>query len=366
MTNEQNRRWRLILGQRYSHTLNQEDALKDQCLDQLYSQEYKDRFTVSSKGGINSGLPSPITWLSSVKKAFPKSTVEILQQHGLARYGLTSLLLDEDTLKQQTADLDLLQLLLSFREQIPASLHSELERIIQTVCKELEEVLVQQIRSVFSHHRIPMSHAQPMPLSYTHWHHTIKRNLKHYQIDTETFILERPFFYQTQQDKVPWDIHLVVDQSGSMLNSLIHAAVVATIFCRLPMLNVKLYLFDTRVVDVTDHAGDPLAILLNSQLGGGTNIGLAMQYTHERITDPARSMVVLISDFYEGGSPASLYHYTEKMHRDGVTLLGLTALDTAGIPQYDNQITNQLLHKGMEIASMTPEHLSQWVAEVIK
>ncbi|HIF9420949.1 TPA: VWA domain-containing protein [Photobacterium damselae] len=369
MEKELERRWRLILGRSLSYPLNDEDRLRDVCLEELYSYEYQNRYSagaLSRQGGQGTSIPNPIDWLNKVKKAFPKSSVEILQKHGLEHYGLSALLLDEEILKQQKPDLNLLQLLLSFREQIPPQLESELERIITTVCGELEEVLSQQVQGVFTRHRITQTHSRTMPLSYTDWQRTIMRNLKHYQIEQNTLILERPFFYQTQHNQIPWDIYLVVDQSGSMLDSLIHASVLATVFCRLPMLNVHLYLFDTRVVDLTEYAHDALHTLLNVQLGGGTDIGLAMEFTRQQIHSPQRTMVVLISDFYEGGSPSRLLSQVKVMAKDGVTLLGLTALDGQGEAHYDNRITQSLLREGMNIAAMTPEHLSRWVAQVIR
>lgn len=369
MEKELERRWRLILGRSSSYPLNDDDSLRDMCLEELYSYEYQNRYgtrALSREGGLGKQLiPNPIDWLNKVKKAFPKPSVEILQKHGLEHYGLSALLLDKETLQQQKADINLLQLLLSFREQIPPQLESELERIIATVCDELEQVLSQQVQGCFARNRLTQAHSSPMPLSYTDWQRTIMRNLKHYQPEQNTLILERPFFYQTQHNQIPWDIHLVVDQSGSMVDSLIHASVLATIFCRLSMLKVHLYLFDTQVVDFTEHAHDALHTLLNVQLGGGTDIGLAMEYTRQQIHSPQRSMVVLISDFYEGGSPSRLIAQVREMAQEGVTLLGLTALDSQGESHYDNRITQYLLQEGMEIAAMTPEHLSRWVAQVI-
>ncbi|ELR66895.1 Mg-chelatase subunit ChlD [Photobacterium marinum] len=363
---ELSRRWRLILGSRFPQTLGEDDTRKDECLDELYDREYQARVPWHHIGGRHSGSPCPVDWLHKVRRAFPKATADILQRHGLDHYGLTELLMDEELLRQQKPDMALLQTLLAFKDKLPESLSPEIERIISTVCEELEQVLSQPVRSMFSRQRIPLTQARPMPLSYTDWQRTITRNLKHYQPEDDTFILERPFFYQTQHNQIPWDIYLVIDQSGSMLSALIHASVIAAIFCRLPMLNIRLYLFDTRVVDFTEQADSPLNVLLNVQMGGGTDIGSALAFTHSQIEHPQRSIVVLVSDFAEGGSPQPLYQTVDKMQQDGITLLGLTALDQQGNAQYNNHVTEHLLVKGMPIASMTPENLSQWIAEVIK
>lgn len=367
MTNtELSRRWRLILGGRFPQQLNADDTHKDECLDTLYNRELQARMPSHMTGGRSSGAPQPIHWLNSVRRAFPKATADILQRHGLNHYGLSELLMDDELLRQQKPDMALLQTLLAFKDTLPKTLSSEIERIISTVCDELEQVLSQQVHSTFSRQRIPLTQSRPMPLSYTDWQRTITRNLKHYQPESETFILERPFFYQTQHHQIPWDIYLVIDQSGSMLGALIHASVIAAIFCRLPMLNVRLYLFDTRVVDFTEHTHSPLDVLLNVQMGGGTDIGGALAFTHTQIEQPQRAIVVLVSDFAEGGSPHPLYQTVDKMQHDGIILLGLTALDQEGNAQYNNHVTERLLAQGMPIASMTPENLSQWIAEVIK
>lgn len=367
MTNHDlSRRWRLILGGRFPQQLNADDTYKDECLDALYGREFQARMPWNHIGGRQSGAPCPVDWLNKVRKAFPKATADILQRHGLDHYGLTELLMDKELLRQQKPNMALLETLLAYKDKLPESLSPEIERIISTVCDELEQVLSQPVRSMFSRQRIPLTQSRPMPLSYTDWQRTISRNLKHYQPDSDTFILERPFFYQTQNNQIPWDIYLVIDQSGSMLNALIHASVIAAIFCRLPMLNVRLYLFDTRVVDFTEQADSPLNVLLNVQMGGGTDIGGALAFTHSQIEQPQSAIVVLVSDFAEGGSPHLLYQTVDKMQQDGIILLGLTALDQHGNAQYNNYVTERLLAKGMPIASMTPENLSQWIAEVIK
>ncbi|KDM90317.1 VWA domain-containing protein [Photobacterium galatheae] len=367
---ELSRRWRLILGSAHPHALSGEDTARDECLDTLYAHEYQGRGGGQQgnglQGGTVSGMPRPVTWLNQVRKAFPVPAAEILQKEGIERYGLQELLLDKEILAAMKPNIGLLQTILAFRAQIPASLEKEIEAIVAQVCAELEEVLAQPVQSPFARQRTPFRSSRKMPVALTDWRSSLMRNLKHYQPDEQALLPERMFFYQSQVSQVCWDIHLVVDQSGSMLNNLIHATVVAAIFCRLSVLKVRLVLFDTRVVDMSEFIDDPVRNLLSVQLGGGTDIGKAMQYTREQITQPHRSIVVLISDFYEGGSPTNLYHQVAKMQEAGVTLLGLTAMDSNGAASYDHHIIDRLLKMDMPIASMTPENLSQWVADVIR
>lgn len=86
-----------------------------------------------------------------------------------------------------------------------------------------------------------------------------------------------------------------MDESGSMLDSVIHSAIMAGIFARLPMLDTRLVIFDTNVVDLSGHVEDPVETLMSVQLGGGTNIAGALSYCETLIDNPHRTLVVLIS-----------------------------------------------------------------------
>ncbi|MGQ0420807.1 VWA domain-containing protein [Bacillus sp. HC-Mk] len=48
------------------------------------------------------------------------------------------------------------------------------------------------------------------------------------------------------------------------------------------------------------------------QLGGGTNIASAVEYGRQLIEQPAKSVIILVSDFYEGGSSSLLTHQVKK------------------------------------------------------
>ena len=79
----------------------------------------------------------------------------------------------------------------------------------------------------------------------------------------------------------------MVDESGSMLDSVIHAAVTASIFWGLKQVKTHLCLFDTSVVDVTADCTDPVETIMKVQLGGGTNIGQALDYASSLVENPS-------------------------------------------------------------------------------
>ena len=110
-------------------------------------------------------------------------------------------------------------------------------------------------------------------------------------------MIETPLFFSRVRRQVDrWQIIILVDESGSMLDSVIHAAVMAAIFWNLRTMQIHLCLFDTQVVDVTGECTDPVEALMKVQLGGGTDIGQALAYAAETRASPRRAIVVLITD----------------------------------------------------------------------
>ncbi len=367
---EAQRRWRLVLGRDSRNGLAEVeggDRERDQALDYLYQREYRKRGRSKTdetyaSGGNQSGPPTPAHWLAGVRRIFPHSVVERLQRQAIERYGLTTLLSDPEVLRQATPSMALVQTLLSFRNQLPPAVMSEVRRIIRRVCAELEALLAPKVRRCLSGRRIRHQYGGRPSLSDLDWPTTLRRNLKHYDLEQQLPVLERLYFTRRHRQREQWDLFLLVDQSGSMVDAIIHSAVLAAIFCGVRTLRTHLILFDTRIVDLTGRLEDPVETLLAVQLGGGTHIGRALAYAQERLTRPKRSLVVLISDFEEGDDPEQLFAQVERLHDSGATLLGLAALDNTTDPAYNEVIARRLSALGMEIAALTPEHLAEWIA----
>lgn len=150
-----------------------------------------------------------------------------------------------------------------------------------------------------------------------------------------------------------------------MVDSVIHSAVLAGILAGLPALSVKLIVFDTSVVDLSQYVDDPVEVLMSVQLGGGTDIGQALCYCEKLIEIPARTILTLISDFCEGAPPGKMYSAIKRMKESGVTTIGLAALDQEALPYYDTQTAGKLASLGMEVTATTPQQFAQWLAKKI-
>jgi Mg-chelatase subunit ChlD len=363
--------WRLILGhyakEQLSVSLNPTQARLEAALDYLYSREYEGR-GMRERGAAGSLDASQITvpkWLGEVRQLFPKETVEIIEKHALDRYGLTELVTDKETLSKLEPNLDLLKILLSFRGHLKGDVLVEARRIIRHVVEELKQKFATDVRRALTgkvnrFRRSPVKIAQNFD-----WRGTLRKNLKNYDTRRQRLMVDQILFFSRIQRRLPWQVILCIDQSGSMASSVIHSAVMAGILAGLPMLKVSLVVFDTAVVDLTGYIDDPVETLMNVQLGGGTDIGQAMTYCERLVENPRRSVIVLVSDFCEGAPPRNLLGSCRRLREAGVKLLGLAALDQDANPTYDLKMAERLAATGMDIAALTPKQLAEWLAKVL-
>jgi Mg-chelatase subunit ChlD len=195
---------------------------------------------------------------------------------------------------------------------------------------------------------------------------TLLRNLKNYDAEREKLLVDQLFFFAAERKKRPWHVIVTVDQSGSMLDSAIFSAVMASIFAELPAVKTSLVLFDTEVVDLSNQVGQPVDVLLTIQLGGGTDITKALQYSQQLAREPARSIVVLITDFFEGGDERDLIRQAKAMFDSGIRMIGLGALGYDARPAYNKSTAAKLRKAGMDILVCTPEKLAECMAQIIR
>ena len=369
-------RWRLVLGQyakdRLDIGLSLEQQRIENALDFLYSREYRGRGvrgepdrTGPRSGGLD---PSQLTvprWLSEVRELFPKETVAVIEKHALDRYGLTELVTDPEILRRLEPNFDLLKMLLTFRGHLKGEVLNEARRMIRTVVEEIKQRLATEVRRAFSGKRNRFRHSNVKMAQNLDWRGTIRKNLKNFDGQRKQIAVDQVLFFSRIQRRLPWRVILCVDQSGSMAGSVIYSAVMAGILAGLPLINVSLVVFDTSVVDLSGHIDDPVELLMNVQLGGGTNIGQAMHYCEGLVEDPHRTIVALISDFCEGASPTHLLGTCRRFQESGVKLLGLAALDENANPSFDIRMAEMLAAVGMDVAALTPKHFAEWLAKTI-
>lgn len=385
---EQAIRWRLVLGQFADEHLgfhrftpgggdgdegesggtDLADALHeaqqlDQPLNYIYDREHAQRLQRQAGGHGGDGLSVP-AWLSRVRTLFPGEAVQVMEKDALHRYGLDELVTDAEVLRKQTPSQDLLKTILQFKHMMTGEVLVAARQIVKSVVDALRVTLENDCK--------PALHGAVDPLSpplrtfkNTDWRRTIRANLKHYDVDAERLVVDRIYYRNRQRRRSDWRIIIAVDQSGSMVDSLIHAAVMSAIFCGLPSVDVRLILWDHRIVDLSDSAHDPLEVLMATQLGGGTNLLPAMEYCADLITDPHRTLMVVISDWYLFGESKQVLAYAKKLAEAGVHGIGLNALDAECRPIFDEGFARRLAGCGWFVASLTPKRLAEHIGRLI-
>ena len=353
-------RWRLILG---SYSRNQigfgdgaslENGIScmdlEEALDFLYHREQGE--DVRRQGGTEASRLTAATWITRIRKLFPKETVEILERHALDRYGMTELLTDRETILQ-------------LKHLMKGDVLDTARRIVKQVAEEIAKKLNQDIRKSLLG-KIDRNSSSPVrSIRNLDIQKTIRKNLKHYDRENNRLLLEQVYFNGRTRKYSQWRVVIAVDESGSMLDSVIHSAVMAGIFAKLPMLDTKLVIFDTQVVDLSSHLEDPVATLMSIQLGGGTFITGALQYCETLIDHPHRTMVVLVSDLCEGGSVSALLGVSRGIIESGAKLICLTALDMEANPVYDRHTAQKLADLGAHVGAMTPEALGDFMGKIM-
>lgn len=368
------RRWRLVLG-RYSDPKlgaprGANGARMDRTLEYSYGREYagRDVREPKSEAAVGSLDPSQLTipaWLEEVRELFPRETAEIVEKHALDRYGLTELVTDATTLERLESNTELLRVLLTLRGHLKGPVLEAARRVVRRVVEDIRRRLEADVRRTLAG-RLNRSRHSPIQLRQNlDARGTIRANLKNYSLERRKLIIEKVRFFDRNSRRLPWTVILCVDQSGSMAESVIHSAVLAAILAGLPSLRVKLVVFDTSVVDLSEHANDPVESLMSVQLGGGTDIGRALRYCEQLVDVPQRTVVALVSDFCEGASPAELVAVCRRLASTRVRLLGLASLDTQASPIYDRVMAGKLAAVGMEIAALTPQRLAEWLVKVM-
>jgi Mg-chelatase subunit ChlD len=368
------RRWRLVLGRfaetRLSGALRAGDdaySRMDRMLDFLYGREYTRRGVRSDTRRAGLG-PSALTvpdWIRDVRDLFPSDTCEVITRHALERYGLTELVTDPETLQKLEPSYDLLKTVLTFKGLMRGEVVDLARRIVRQVVEDLRRKLMSEVRPVLWGRLDRMRRTRFRSARNLDLRRTVRANLSRWDPERRKLLAHDLHFRARIQRHLPWHIIMAVDCSGSMIDSVIHSAVMASIFRSLPAVHVKLLAFDTSVVDLSEAAEDPVEVLMSVQLGGGTNIGGALATCASMVVQPTRTIVLFVTDFCEGGSAVPMLSVIRRLRGEGVRVLGLAALDGQAKPSYDRQTAEACADAGAEIAAMTPRHLAEWVARVI-
>ncbi|SCW63105.1 VWA domain containing CoxE-like protein [Paenibacillus tianmuensis] len=370
-------RWRLILGDASEEKLAeyaQGECLLDseaQILDQALAAIYdgtggtgleSDASSGPRSAGLGPSSPKVAKWLADIRTFFPSDIVSVIQADAIERKGLTQLLFEPESLAQVKPDIRMVATLMALRGKIPEKTKDTARQLVKAVVEEISKKLEHEIRQAVTGALNRRKHSPLPSLSGMDWKKTIRANLKHYDTETKRLIPERFYFFDRARRSKEWTVILDIDQSGSMADSVIYASVVGSIFASLPALDTRVVVFDTEVVDLTEQcADDPVDMLFGIQLGGGTDINKSVAYCEQFITEPKKTLFIVISDLYEGGNRSALIRRMREMRQAGVQVLCLLALSDSGVPSYDEHVAKTLAQFGIPCFGCTPDLLPELI-----
>lgn len=374
-------RWRLVLGKRVEDktaqmsgggggggTLSREMCEIDGALGAIYDQEEpsEDQKNRPRGAGLGASAPKLSAWLGDIRKYFQQDVVVVIQQDAIERKGLKQLLFEPELLSQVTPSVELVGTLLSLKGMIPDKTKETARQVVSAVVEEIKKRLSGAIERAVRG-ALDRSRHQPIAsLPNLDWKRTIQSNLKNYLPDRKLLIPERFHFYARQRRRKEWNVIVCMDQSGSMADSVVYASVMGAIFASMPALETHVIAFDTEVVDLTEQCTDPVELLFGVQLGGGTDINRAIGYCQGLIHDPRKTLLLLITDLYEGGNEAQLVRRMESMAQSGVRALCMLALNDSGVPMFDERLARRFADVGVPCMGCTPGVLPQVLEGLLK
>jgi len=378
-SDERMRRWRLVLGEAGTgQPLSGADAGIDAALAALYDSGPGGQGGAGQAGpggrpgagrqaGLGASAPRVARWLGDIRTYFPASVVQVMQKDAIERFGLTRLLLEPEMLDAVEPDVHLVGTLLSLSRVMPGQARESARAVVRAVTRDLERRLAQRTRSAVTGALNRASRtSRPRRAADIDWDRTIRANLRNYLPERRTVVPERLVGYARKQQAVARDVILCLDQSGSMASSVVYAGVFGAVLASVPSLRTSVVAFDTSVTDLTGQLSDPVDVLFGTQLGGGTDINQALAYCQRLITRPASTILILVSDLYEGGDRDAMLRRVADLTAAGTQVIALLALSDDGAPSYDRENAAALAELGITAFACTPDAFADLMAAAIE
>jgi len=362
---ERLRRWRLVLGggeaDGTGYTLSSGEASNDAGIDRALGSLYD----AKRGSGLGASALSVPRWLGDIRTYFPTSVVQMLQKDALERLHLTQMLTEPELLTTMVADVALVATLLSLHSVLPAKVKETARFVVKQVVDDLMRRLETPMKQAVGGALSRASRTRRPRHAEIDWQRTIQANLRHWQADYGTIIPETRIGFGRRRSSLK-DVILLIDQSGSMAESVVYSSIFGAVMASIRALRTRLIVFDTQVADLTDELADPVEVLFSVQLGGGTDINRAVAYATGRIGRPQDTIMVLISDLIEGGVRNDLMARAARLHASGVTLIVLLALSDSGTPAYDHEIAAHFAAMGIAVFACTPDLFPGMMAAAIR
>ncbi|WP_229401763.1 VWA domain-containing protein [Micromonospora okii] len=245
------------------------------------------------------------------------------------RMHLREVLADPRLAAKLTPSMSLIEQLLRDKSNLSGVALANAKALIRRYVDEVAEVLRTQVEQtsvgVVDRSVPPKRVFRNLDIDRTIW-----KNLTNWSPEDQRLYVDRLYYRQTARRTTPARLIVVVDQSGSMVDSMVNCTILASIFAGLPKVDVHLIAYDTRALDLTPWVHDPFEVLLRTKLGGGNDGPVAMAMARPKITEPRNTVLVWISDFYEFDRSQPLFDGIEAVHRSGVKFIPVGSVNSSG------------------------------------
>ncbi|MEV6523824.1 DUF5682 family protein [Longispora sp. NPDC051575] len=359
-------RWRLLLGRDTSGMAGRAGRYAT-ALDELYGAGRGEGRHADDAGraGRGAAFPGVRDWAEELEVLFGAGVREEVLARAVESGRVEAAgLLDPDAVRPS---IELLQAVLSLAGALPESAVAKLRPLVARIVAELTRELATRLRPALAGLNTPRPTHRPG--GRLNLPRTLRANLAASRRRPDGSLMlvpERPVFHTRARKGVDWRLVLVVDVSGSMEASVIWSALTASVLAGVPALTTHFLAFSTEIVDLTDRVSDPLGLLLEVRVGGGTHIAKGLRHARSLVTVPSRTMVVVVSDFEEGYPVSGLLAETRALVESGCVVLGCASLDDTGRPRYSVSVAEQLVAAGMPVAALSPLELARWVGEQVR
>lgn len=342
------------------------DVRIDAALAAVYDTKEGTRRAGGRAGGLGKSAPAVARWLGDIRRYFPSPVVQVLQRDAIDRLQLRQLLLEPEMLQAVEADLHLVTLLVELNKLLPDATRASARRVVAAVVEELQRRFASKTKQAVQGALARSQRTRRPRHADIDWGRTIHANLQHYLPQYGTVVPERLVGFGRRQRSLARDVIVAIDQSGSMADSVVYAAVFGAVLASMPALATHVVAFDTAVVDLTPVLHDPVDVLFGVQLGGGTDIAQAVGYCQSLVTRPAETVLVLVTDLFEGGNSALLHDRVAMLRQSGVTVLVLLALSDEGAPAYDRHQAAAFAALGVPSMACTPDVFPDLLAAALE
>ncbi|MFI2411055.1 VWA domain-containing protein [Streptomyces sp. NPDC018947] len=278
-----------------------------------------------SPTGTGFGAPAP-----DLGRLIPEIGPELGAIEGdlVKRMHLREVLADPQLASRLTPSMSLIEQLLRDKDNLSGVALANAKALIRRYVDEVTEVLRTQVEKAtvgeLDRSVPPKRVFRNLDLDRTIW-----KNLTNWSPEEERLYVDRLYYRHTSRKTTPQRLIVVVDQSGSMVDSMVNCTILASIFAGLPKVDVHLVAYDTQALDLTPWAQDPFETLLRTKLGGGTDGTVAMALAQPKIAEPRNTVVVWISDFYEWRY-AELFESMAAIHRSGARFIPVGSVTSSG------------------------------------